>query len=154
RSAFHVHEGQRRRLRLLAHRLKALPKIALFRPPQARPGGMRPRLVVDTLSYTRAHGTRLARRPVAPKPGSTKHIVTLTRLLASFSLLIAVASRSPLEAQPLDRSGAGALTGTLVSADTVAVAVRTEEGSIVAFTVENPASVPAGLLPGTRVTVR
>jgi hypothetical protein len=80
--------------------------------------------------------------------------MSLTRLLASFGLLIAVASRSPLEAQPLDRSGAGALTGTLVSADTVAVAVRTEEGTIVAFTVENPASVPAGLLPGTRVTVR
>src|SRR5262249_5842671 len=79
----------------------------------------------------------------------------LSRLLvASLSLLVAVAACASLGAQPLDRSGAGALTGTLVSADTVAAAVRTGEGRMGTVSVEIPASVPAGLLPGTRVTVR
>ena len=62
--------------------------------------------------------------------------------------------RAPLEAQPLDRSGAGALTGTFVSADAQTVVVRTDEQALVTFSVEDQASVPAGLMPGMPVTVR
>jgi hypothetical protein len=69
-------------------------------------------------------------------------------------VLLAVAVRAPLVAQPLDRSGAGALTGTFVSADALTVVVRTDEDTLVTFLMEDQASVPAGLVPGTRVTVR
>jgi hypothetical protein len=74
--------------------------------------------------------------------------------LAPLFLILLSSSAAPLGAQPLDRSGSGALTGTFVSADTLQVVVRTDENAIVAFSVDNQASVPAGLAPGMRVTVR
>jgi hypothetical protein len=74
--------------------------------------------------------------------------------LAPLVLLAGVLMRAPLEAQPLDRSGAGALTGTFVSADAQTVVVRTDEQALVTFSVEDQASVPAGLMPGMPVTVR
>jgi hypothetical protein len=74
--------------------------------------------------------------------------------LAPLVLLAGVLMRAPLEAQPLDRSGAGALTGTFVSADAQTVVVRTDQQALVTFSVEDQASVPAGLMPGMPVTVR
>jgi hypothetical protein len=74
--------------------------------------------------------------------------------LALLVLLAVVSTRAPLAAQPLDRSGAGALTGTFASADALTVVVRTDEQALVTFSVEDQASVPAGLVPGMRVTVR
>jgi hypothetical protein len=74
--------------------------------------------------------------------------------LAPLFLVLLSSSAAPLWAQPLDRSGSGALTGTFVSADTLQVVVRTDENVIVAFSVDDQASVPAGLVPGMRVTVR
>jgi hypothetical protein len=41
-----------------------------------------------------------------------------------------------------------------VSADTLQVVVRTDDDAVVRFLVEDQASVPAGLAPGMRVTVR
>jgi hypothetical protein len=77
------------------------------------------------------------------------------RTRSALLVLLAVAAvRAPLVAQPLDRSGAGALTGTFVSADALTVVVRTDEDTLVTFLMEDQASVPAGLVPGTRVTVR
>jgi hypothetical protein len=75
------------------------------------------------------------------------------RIALHFLLPLAVTCAS-LGAQPLDRSGSGALTGTFVSADTLQVVVRTDDDAVVRFLVEDQASVPAGLAPGMRVTVR
>jgi hypothetical protein len=74
--------------------------------------------------------------------------------LAPLFVVLIAGSAAPLGAQPLDRSGSGALTGTFVSADTLRVVVRTDEDAVVAFSVEDQASVPAGLVAGMRVTVR
>jgi hypothetical protein len=74
--------------------------------------------------------------------------------LVPLVLLAGVLMRAPLEAQPLDRPGAGALTGTFVSADAQTVVVRTDEQALVTFSVEDQASVPTGLMPGMPVTVR
>jgi hypothetical protein len=68
--------------------------------------------------------------------------------------LALVASSTRLSGQPLDRSGAGSLTGAFVSGDAVSVVIRTDEGTFVAFVVGDQTSVPDGLVPGTRVTVR
>src|SRR5262249_48697055 len=76
------------------------------------------------------------------------------RWLALLFLFPFAGNGAPLEAQPLDRSGSGALTGTFVSADTLQVVVRTDEDAIVSFSVEDPASVPAGLVAGTRLPGR
>jgi hypothetical protein len=49
---------------------------------------------------------------------------------------------------------AGGLTATLVSMDGTMLVVRTDDGTLVPFRLDNESTVPAGLVPGTRVTVR
>jgi hypothetical protein len=56
-------------------------------------------------------------------------------------------------AQPLDRSGE-AFTGTVASADAFKLVLRADNGTLVSFAIEDPAAVPAGLVPGLRITVR
>jgi len=49
---------------------------------------------------------------------------------------------------------AGGLTATLVSMDGTSLVVRADNGTLVPFRLDNESTVPAGLVPGTRVTVR
>jgi hypothetical protein len=63
------------------------------------------------------------------------------------------ASAPRLRAQPLDLAGIG-FTGTVASADSFALVVRADNGKLVTFPIEEPFRVPAGLVPGMRVTVR
>lgn len=56
-------------------------------------------------------------------------------------------------AQPLDRPGE-AFTGTVASADAFRLVLRADNGTLVSFAIEDPAAVPAGLVPGMRITVR
>ena len=56
-------------------------------------------------------------------------------------------------AQPLDRPGE-AFTGTVASADAFKLVLRADNGTLVSFAIEDPAGVPAGLVPGMRITVR
>ena len=56
-------------------------------------------------------------------------------------------------AQPLDRPGE-AFTGTVASADAFRLVLRADNGTLVSFAIEEPAAVPAGLVPGMRITVR
>ena len=55
--------------------------------------------------------------------------------------------------QDLDRPGT-AFTGTVSTADPFKLVLRADNGKLVTFPVEDPWTVPAGLVPGTRVTVR
>ena len=76
--------------------------------------------------------------------------------IAIAALFIAIGMRvdSSAVAQPLDRSGAEALTATVVSADKSTIVVRADDGSLVTFFVDGGAFVPDGLVAGTRVTIR
>jgi hypothetical protein len=76
--------------------------------------------------------------------------------IAIAALFVAIGIRvdSSAVAQPLDRSGAEALTATVVSADKSAIVVRTDDGSLVTFLLDGGAFVPDGLVAGTRVTIR
>ncbi|HJS59130.1 MAG TPA: hypothetical protein VKA01_13595 [Vicinamibacteria bacterium] len=56
-------------------------------------------------------------------------------------------------AQPQDRPGE-AFTGTVASADAFRLVLRADNGTLVSFAIEDPAAVPAGLVPGMRITVR
>jgi hypothetical protein len=56
-------------------------------------------------------------------------------------------------AQPLDRPGT-AFTGTVASADAFRLVLRADNGVLVSFAIEDPTTVPAGLVSGMRVTVR
>lgn len=58
-----------------------------------------------------------------------------------------------VRAQSLDRPGIG-FTGTIASVDSFALVVRADNGTLVTFPIEEPFRVPAGLVPGTRITVR
>jgi hypothetical protein len=49
---------------------------------------------------------------------------------------------------------AGGLTATLVSLGGTALVVRADNGTLVPFVLDNDSTVPAGLVQGTRVTVR
>ena len=46
------------------------------------------------------------------------------------------------------------LNGTIASIDPVSIRVRPDDGSIMTFVVDDPSSLPLGLVAGTRVTVR
>lgn len=58
-----------------------------------------------------------------------------------------------LPPQAFEAAG-GSLTATMISADATAFIVRADNGAIVTFYVDNASSIPAGLVPGSRVTVR
>ena len=76
--------------------------------------------------------------------------VTRTALLA---VAWAGLSATLAGAQPLDRSGE-AFTGSVASADAFRLVLRADNGTLVSFAIEDPAAVPAGLVPGMRITVR
>lgn len=65
----------------------------------------------------------------------------------------ALAAGHDARAQPLDRAGTP-FTATVASSDTFALVLRADNGTLVKFPIEDPWIVPAGLVPGTRVTVR
>lgn len=46
------------------------------------------------------------------------------------------------------------LSGTVATVDTVSLRVRPDEGSVMTFVVDDPSSLPLGLVAGTRVTVQ
>jgi hypothetical protein len=46
------------------------------------------------------------------------------------------------------------LSGTIAIVDTVSLRVRPDDGSVMTFVVDDPSSLPLGLVAGTRVTVR
>lgn len=48
----------------------------------------------------------------------------------------------------------GAFTATLVSTDATRLVVKADGGAVVTFVVDSTSSIPAGLVPGSRVTVR
>ena len=73
-------------------------------------------------------------------------------LIAAMAVFFAVTPLA-VTGQPLDRPGT-ALTATFVSSDAFALVVRTDAGELVSFLVDDIASVPAGIVAGTRVTVR
>jgi hypothetical protein len=71
--------------------------------------------------------------------------------LCSILLAAPLVEASP---RPLDRLGAEAFTGTVVAADDLSVTARAENGTLLTFALVDPASMPAGLVAGDRVTVR
>ena len=75
-------------------------------------------------------------------------------LLPLSSILLAAAPLLGASPQLVDRPSDDTFTGTLVAADDLSVTARAENGTLVTFTVDDPSSVPAGLVAGTRVTVR
>jgi len=75
-------------------------------------------------------------------------------LLPLSSILLAAAPLLEASPQPLDRPGDDTFTGTLVAADDLSVTARAENGTLVTFTVDDPSSIPVGLVAGTLVTVR
>ena len=46
------------------------------------------------------------------------------------------------------------LSGTITTIDSVSLRVRPDDGSVMTFVVDDPSSLPLGLVAGTRVTVR
>jgi hypothetical protein len=46
------------------------------------------------------------------------------------------------------------LSGTVATIDTVSLRVRPDDGSVMTFVVDDPSSLPLGLVAGTRVTVK
>lgn len=74
-------------------------------------------------------------------------------LLGLLCWVSALAAGHEARAQPLDRAGT-AFTATVASSDTFALVLRADNGTLVRFPIEDPWTVPAGLVPGTRVTVR
>jgi len=46
------------------------------------------------------------------------------------------------------------LSGTIATIDAVAIRLRPDDGSIMTFVVDDPGSLPLGLVAGTRVTVK
>jgi hypothetical protein len=79
---------------------------------------------------------------------------TMRLLLPLSSILLAAAPLLEASPQPLDRPGDDTFTGTLVAADDLSVTARAENGTLVTFTVDDPSSIPVGLVAGTLVTVR
>src|SRR5262245_58933705 len=114
---------------------------------------------VRLAGYGTARLRRLPLRPSGLPVGGPVGSVPATSRWRSVALAVlfacaALASRAPeLGAQPPDPPGIG-FTGTVASADSFALVVRADNGKLVTFPIEEPFRVPAGLVPGTRVTVR
>jgi hypothetical protein len=83
-------------------------------------------------------------------------LASILAFLATFATrLTAQPTFSPEVKLPEPRPAtAGGLTATLVSMDGAALVVRADDGTLVPFRLDNESTVPAGLVPGTRVTVR
>jgi hypothetical protein len=64
-------------------------------------------------------------------------------------------AQTGLPAQPFEAARSnGAFTATLVSSDATRLVVQADDGSVVTFVVDTTSSIPPGLVPGSRVTVR
>jgi hypothetical protein len=75
----------------------------------------------------------------------------ISRALLAWAIVFAAGAG--LGAQSLDRPGTG-FTATVASVDSFALVLRSDSGKLVTFPIEDRFKVPAGLVPGTRVTVR
>jgi hypothetical protein len=75
---------------------------------------------------------------------------------AAFLVCAAWALAALVGAQPLDKPGTASrsFTATVASADAFKLVLRADNGKLVTFPVDDPWTIPAGLVPGTRVTVR
>lgn len=78
----------------------------------------------------------------------------LWRLLSSLLLIGGGVSVASLLARSPAREIQGSFTGTLSAIDSVSLSVRPDEGSVMTFLVDDPATLPPGLMAGARVTVR
>jgi len=81
----------------------------------------------------------------------------LARFVLAAALLPAagLAAQSGLPPQPFEAARAnGALTATLVSIDATRLVVQADNGEVVTFVVDATSSIPPGLVPGSRVSVR
>jgi hypothetical protein len=79
----------------------------------------------------------------------------LLQLIPSILLIGNSVSAASLFARPQaqDRQVAE-LSGTIATLDTVSIRVRPDDGSVMTFVVDDPSSLPLGLVAGTRVTVQ
>jgi hypothetical protein len=76
------------------------------------------------------------------------------RLLLPLCSILLAAPLLEASPQPLDPLGEDAFTGTVVAADGLSVTARAANGALLTFALADPASRPAGLVTGARVTVR
>ena len=76
------------------------------------------------------------------------------RLLPSILLIGGGVSVASLLARSPARDTQGSFTGTLSAIDSLSLSVRPDEGSVMTFLVDDPATLPPGLMAGARVTVR
>jgi hypothetical protein len=78
----------------------------------------------------------------------------LWRLLSLVLLIGGGVSVASLLARSPARDTQGSLTGTLSAIDSMSISVRPDEGSAMTFLIDDPATLPPGLMSGARVTVR
>ena len=78
----------------------------------------------------------------------------LWRLLSFILLIGGGVSVASLLARSPARDTQADFTGTLSAIDSMSITVRPAEGSAMTFLIDDPATLPAGLMAGIRVTVR
>jgi hypothetical protein len=78
----------------------------------------------------------------------------LWRLLSLVLLIGGGVSVASLLARSPNRDTQGNLTGTLSAIDSMSISVRPDEGSAMTFLIDDPTTLPPGLMSGARVTVR
>jgi hypothetical protein len=89
------------------------------------------------------------RRALAGQP------MRLLQLVPSILLIANSVSAASIFSRPqADDRQVSELSGTVAIIDTVSIRVRPDEGSVMTFVVDDPSSLPLGLVAGTRVTVK
>jgi hypothetical protein len=77
----------------------------------------------------------------------------LLQLVPSILLIGNSVSAASLFARPQADRQVAELSGTIASVDAVSLRVRPDDGSVMTFVVDDPSSLPLGLVAGTRVAI-
>jgi hypothetical protein len=77
----------------------------------------------------------------------------LLQLVPSILLIGNSVSAASLFARPQADRQVAELSGTIASVDPVSLRVRPDDGSVMTFVVDDPSSLPLGLVAGTRVAI-
>jgi hypothetical protein len=78
-----------------------------------------------------------------------------TRLACILGILALVLSATvSAQTQPVQRGAESSITGTVVSSTSTSLVIRDESGVEQSFDVDTSSTVPAGLMSGSRVSVR
>jgi hypothetical protein len=78
----------------------------------------------------------------------------LLQLVPSILLIGNSVSAASIFSRPAQDHQVAELSGTIATIDTVSLRVRPDEGSVMTFVVDDPSTLPLGLVAGTRVTIK